>query len=83
MVLNAGAAGGTLRYAAVSEPAPLDVMLTTAGVTLVVGMQPSLFNRSSGCAYSPRCPLVSDRCRIDIPSLRPLGAGVVACHNVG
>jgi peptide/nickel transport system substrate-binding protein len=35
---QANAAGGTLRYAAVSEPAPLDVMLTTAGVTLVIGM---------------------------------------------
>src|SRR5688500_1136094 len=38
MVPHAEAAGGTMRYAAVSEPAPLDVMLTTAGVTLVVGM---------------------------------------------
>ena len=34
----ANAAGGTMRYAAVSEPAPLDVMLTTAGVSLVIGM---------------------------------------------
>lgn len=34
----ARAEGGTLRYAAVSEPAPLDVMLTTAGVTLTIGM---------------------------------------------
>jgi len=38
MVPHANADGGTLRYAAVSEPAPLDVMLTTAGVSLVVGM---------------------------------------------
>ena len=38
LVPQANAAGGTMRYAAVSEPAPLDVMLTTAGVTLVVGM---------------------------------------------
>ena len=37
-VPQALAAGGTLRYAAVSEPAPLDVMLTTAGVSLVIGM---------------------------------------------
>src|SRR5690606_20747255 len=38
LIPNANAAGGTLRYAAVSEPAPLDMMLTTAGVSLVVGM---------------------------------------------
>ena len=38
LVPQADAAGGTMRYAAVSEPAPLDVMLTTAGVSLVVGM---------------------------------------------
>ncbi len=35
---QAQASGGTMRYAAVSEPAPLDVMLTTAGVSLVIGM---------------------------------------------
>ena len=38
MVPHADAAGGTMRYAAVSEPAPLDMMLTTAGVSLVIGM---------------------------------------------
>lgn len=37
-VPQANAAGGTFRYASVSEPAPLDVMLTTAGVSLVIGM---------------------------------------------
>jgi peptide/nickel transport system substrate-binding protein len=35
---GAQAEGGTLRYAAVSDPAPLDVMLTTAGVSLAIGM---------------------------------------------
>ncbi len=35
---HAQADGGTMRYAAVSEPAPLDLMLTTAGVSLVIGM---------------------------------------------
>ncbi|MEO8532031.1 MAG: ABC transporter substrate-binding protein, partial [Deltaproteobacteria bacterium] len=36
--IAAQAEGGTLRYAAVSEPAPLDMMLTTAGVSLTIGM---------------------------------------------
>lgn len=38
MTPQARADGGTLRYAAVSEPAPLDVMLTTATVSLTIGM---------------------------------------------
>src|SRR5689334_21336454 len=38
LTANANASGGTFRYASVSEPAPLDVMLTTAGVSLVIGM---------------------------------------------
>jgi oligopeptide/dipeptide ABC transporter ATP-binding protein len=44
---------------------------------------PSQFNRANGCAYAPRCPLATDRCRVETPSLRPLGARMVACHNVG
>jgi oligopeptide/dipeptide ABC transporter ATP-binding protein len=44
---------------------------------------PSQFNRADGCAYAPRCPLASDRCRVEAPSLRSLGARMVACHNVG
>jgi len=36
--LQAQNKGGTLRYAAISEPAPLDVMLTTAGVSVAIGM---------------------------------------------
>ena len=43
LVPQADAAGGTMRYAAVSEPAPLDVMLTTAGVSLVVGGMEAIY----------------------------------------
>jgi oligopeptide/dipeptide ABC transporter ATP-binding protein len=43
---------------------------------------PSQFNHTYGCAYAPRCPLATDRCRIETPLLRPLGARMVACHNV-
>jgi oligopeptide/dipeptide ABC transporter ATP-binding protein len=44
---------------------------------------PSQFNRADGCAYAPRCPLATDRCGVETPLLRPLGARMVACHNVG
>ena len=34
-----------------------------------------------GCAYAPRCPLASERCRIEAPLLRDVGATQVACHH--
>jgi oligopeptide/dipeptide ABC transporter ATP-binding protein len=63
--------------AAVPRPDPL---LRIAGA-LPVGEPPSQFYRSSGCAYAPRCPLATDRCRVEAPVLRPLGDRIVACHN--
>lgn len=37
-------------------------------------------NRPSGCAFNPRCPYATDRCRSDDPQLRPVGTSLVACH---
>jgi len=35
----------------------------------------------SGCRFHPRCPLVFDRCRVERPLLRTVGAGhEAACH---
>jgi oligopeptide/dipeptide ABC transporter ATP-binding protein len=49
-----------------------------------LGEPPSQFDRPSGCAYAPRCPLASDRCKTEAPQLRTLGQDerLVACHNV-
>jgi len=44
---------------------------------------PSQFHRAAGCAYASRCPLVSDRCRVEAPVLRQIADTFVACHNVG
>lgn len=45
---------------------------------------PSQFARPMGCAYAPRCPLATDRCRSETPVLRAWGADrrLVACHNI-
>lgn len=43
---------------------------------------PSQFNREKGCAYAPRCPLASERCRVEAPALRLIDGRAVACHNV-
>lgn len=48
------------------------------------GEPPSQFDRPSGCTYAARCPLLSSRCRAEVPELRVIGADnrIVACHNV-
>ena len=40
-------------------------------------------NRPSGCPFHPRCQYATDRCRSEIPALRPTGDGhLTACHRV-
>jgi oligopeptide/dipeptide ABC transporter ATP-binding protein len=35
-----------------------------------------------GCGYAARCPYVIDRCRVEVPEARPVGAGhAVRCHR--
>jgi peptide/nickel transport system ATP-binding protein len=35
-----------------------------------------------GCVFHPRCPLAVDRCRAEVPPLRPVGPGrLAACHR--
>jgi len=50
----------------------------------IVGSPPNLLNLPSGCAFNPRCPFATDRCRELAPTLRtPQGwpAGhQAACH---
>jgi peptide/nickel transport system ATP-binding protein len=53
----------------------------------IPGMVPSLLSRDgtppiTGCAFAPRCPLASDRCRAEAPPLDDHGAGhSVACWH--
>lgn len=50
----------------------------------VDGEVPSAINPPSGCAFHPRCALVIDRCRAEVPSLVVLNDGrSVACHVRG
>jgi dipeptide transport system ATP-binding protein len=46
------------------------------------GELPSPFNPPAGCAFNPRCPLVFDRCRVELPALERRGATEVACFAV-
>ncbi len=47
------------------------------------GDVPSPIDPPSGCAFHPRCPFVTDRCRVEMPVLRPVAGHpghLVACH---
>jgi len=50
---------------------------------VLAGDVPSPINPPNGCAFHPRCPLVQDICRVEMPPLRELSPGHwVACHVV-
>src|SRR5206468_4009967 len=43
---------------------------------------PSPINPPEGCRFNTRCPLATDRCRTEVPIIRPIGADhFVACHH--
>jgi len=51
----------------------------------VGGEVPSPIDPPSGCPFHPRCPLANDRCKAEMPALRPVPgqlATVTACHAV-
>ena len=44
------------------------------------GEIPSPMSPPAGCAFHPRCPLATDRCRFEMPVLRQVDGRNVACH---
>jgi peptide/nickel transport system ATP-binding protein len=47
------------------------------------GSMPRLAEIPEGCAFNPRCPNVSDRCRKNRPELQPVDESSVACWLFG
>jgi oligopeptide transport system ATP-binding protein len=46
------------------------------------GQPPQAATPWRGCAFAPRCPRASERCRAEQPALRPAAhAGELACHH--
>jgi peptide/nickel transport system ATP-binding protein len=59
----------------------LDVV--TNRLEQIPGQPPSLLHPPQGCAFNPRCAYVFDRCRAELPELRPSPVGAdhrFRCH---
>ncbi|MFC3706103.1 ABC transporter ATP-binding protein [Devosia honganensis] len=65
--------------AAVPRPDPRRAR--TGAATRLKGEVADPANRPTGCAFHPRCPFATDRCRSEEPEMRPVGAAMVACHH--
>ena len=46
----------------------------------IPGVVPGLYDRPSGCLFSPRCAYATRRCERERPVLRPWEQGLVRCH---
>ena len=52
------------------------------GRLVLPGEPPDPARPPPGCVFHPRCPLAVDRCRTEVPPLRPVGPGrMAACHR--
>lgn len=53
-----------------------------ARLQTIEGMVPAPDDMPKGCRFAPRCPLADNRCRTEMPLLRPIGrAHAVACWH--
>jgi len=64
-----------------------DLALTGKPRTAVAGEVPSPLDPPSGCTFHPRCPYANERCRQEVPLLKPppgaeAPGALVACHAV-
>jgi oligopeptide/dipeptide ABC transporter ATP-binding protein len=66
--------------AAVPEPSPQSGRPRSDAIA---GDVPSPISPPSGCHFHPRCPLMNDRCRHEVPKLLENNTGgLTACHRI-
>ena len=67
----------------VSQPTMDNIALDgSSRLPSIPGMVPSLQALPPGCAFHPRCPAASDRCRAEMPELSGTGAQAACWHPV-
>jgi peptide/nickel transport system ATP-binding protein len=49
----------------------------------IPGSPPDLLHPPSGCRFHPRCPLVTERARTQLPPMTAVGTTLVRCHLYG
>ncbi len=59
-----------------------DLEMSGEARVAVAGEVPNPLDPPPGCAFHPRCPLANERCRRELPALRAVDGGEVACHAV-
>ncbi|MGE5171764.1 MAG: ABC transporter ATP-binding protein, partial [Rudaea sp.] len=60
-----------------------DIAMTGKARTPVAGEVPNPLAPPPGCTFHPRCPHANDRCRNEVPALKPApSGGIAACHAV-
>ena len=47
----------------------------------IPGIVPGLADRPSGCLFNPRCSIVTDRCRREVPKRASVANGEALCHT--
>ena len=63
---------------------PLPGAKASARLAEIPGTVPSLVRLPPGCAFAPRCPLATERCRADYPPLEKFGGNhFAACWRAG
>ena len=63
---------------------PLAGSKASARLAEIPGMVPSLVRLPPGCAFAPRCPLATERCRAEYPPLEKFGGNhFAACWRAG
>ena len=65
-----------------AAPVPDPVQQRSRRAVLLGDDIPSAMDPPSGCRFHTRCPVAVQRCTDEVPTLRQIGAGTVACHLV-
>jgi dipeptide transport system ATP-binding protein len=60
--------------------AALPERATARRLPTIPGVVPGLFDRPSGCLFSPRCPRADARCRTTSPPVQPPALGLARCY---